>query len=153
MDNITSFLNLSLAELERLAGKLAGILQPGDTIGLSGDLGAGKSTFTRALLRALGITEDIPSPTFTLVQSYDTGHGTVYHADLYRLNDMRGLYEIGLLDDMKQGIRMVEWAEKASGFLPENTLWLKLDFTEDTAQRNLALSGNNVWAARLKNMQ
>ncbi len=153
MDNITSFLNLSLAELERLAGKLAGILQPGDTIGLSGDLGAGKSTFTRALLRALGITEDIPSPTFTLVQSYDTGHGTVYHADLYRLNDMRGLYEIGLLDDMKQGIRMVEWAEKASGFLPENTLWLKLDFTEDTTQRNLALSGNNVWAARLKNMQ
>jgi tRNA A37 threonylcarbamoyladenosine biosynthesis protein TsaE len=57
------------------------------------------------------------------------------------LNDMRGLYEIGLLDDMKQGIRMVEWAEKASGFLPENTLWLKLDFTEDTTQRNLALSG------------
>ncbi|TAH32261.1 MAG: tRNA (adenosine(37)-N6)-threonylcarbamoyltransferase complex ATPase subunit type 1 TsaE [Alphaproteobacteria bacterium] len=153
MDNITSFSNLSLAELESLAARLGAILRAGDTIGLSGDLGAGKSTFTRALLRALGITEDIPSPTFTLVQSYETPKGAVYHADLYRLNDPRALYEIGLLDDMDANIRIVEWAEKAGGMLPDNALWLKLDFTDNTEQRNLTASFNQDWAARLKNIQ
>ena len=76
-----------LAATEAIAVRLAPELRRGDTLALQGPLGAGKTTFARALLRALGIKEDVPSPTFTLLQTYDAPHFTVYHFDLYRLKN------------------------------------------------------------------
>jgi tRNA threonylcarbamoyladenosine biosynthesis protein TsaE len=96
-------------------GELAGMLRSGDIVSLEGDLGAGKSALARATIRALaGDPElEVPSPTFALVQPYDTLKGPVLHADLYRLGDPAEADELGLLDNAT-GIVLIEWAERAS---------------------------------------
>lgn len=95
--------------------ELAGMLRPGDIVSLEGDLGAGKSALARATIRALaGDPElEVPSPTFALVQPYDTPKGPALHADLYRLGDAAEADELGLLDNAT-GIVLVEWAERAA---------------------------------------
>ena len=99
----------NLAETERLAAALAVLVRPGDAILLEGDLGAGKTAFARAFLRALtgDAALDVPSPTFTLVQSYDTPKGPVHHYDLWRLTDHRAMAELGW-DDATDDIVLVE---------------------------------------------
>ncbi|HEX4178589.1 MAG TPA: tRNA (adenosine(37)-N6)-threonylcarbamoyltransferase complex ATPase subunit type 1 TsaE, partial [Rhizomicrobium sp.] len=87
----------------RLGASIAGGLRAGDAVALWGDLGAGKTTLARAILNALGVTEDVPSPTFTLVQSYDT-HPPVSHYDLYRLKSSRELEELGFDDALTDGV-------------------------------------------------
>ena len=93
---------------------LARTLQPGDIVVLEGDLGAGKTALARAVIRTLAgdATMDVPSPTFALVQPYDTARGPVLHADLYRLGDPREVDELGLVDN-PEAIVLVEWAERA----------------------------------------
>lgn len=96
-------------------GELAALLRPGDIVSLEGELGAGKSALARATIRALADDPDleIPSPTFALVQPYDTRRGPVLHADLYRLGDAAEADELGLLDT-PDAIVLVEWAERAA---------------------------------------
>lgn len=98
--------------------ELAAMLVPGDLIVLNGDLGAGKTALARAVIRTLAgdATMDVPSPTFALVQPYDTVIGPVLHADLYRLGDPREIDELGLLDN-PAAIVLVEWAERAPELL------------------------------------
>ncbi len=144
--------NLTQDNLEILAQNLSALIQGGDTIALYGDLGAGKSTFARAFLRALGITEDIPSPTFTLVQTYDTPRFTAHHADLYRLSDPSEVVELGIADPMPDAVRLIEWPDKAVNLLPQDSLWLCLGFTENMEHRNLTVHGNADWAQRLRNI-
>ena len=98
----------------RLGAELAATLAPGDLIILEGDLGAGKTALARAVIRTLAgdPTLDVPSPTFALVQPYDTPRGPVLHADLYRLGDPREVDELGLLDN-PDAIVLVEWAERS----------------------------------------
>ncbi|TWF46647.1 tRNA (adenosine(37)-N6)-threonylcarbamoyltransferase complex ATPase subunit type 1 TsaE [Neorhizobium alkalisoli] len=107
---------------------LALALKIGDCLALSGDLGAGKSTLARALLRALAEDDDleVPSPTFTLVQTYDLRIAAA-HFDLYRLSDSSELDELGFDEALSNGICLVEWPEMADGLLPANTIWLKLE--------------------------
>lgn len=95
--------------------ELAALLRPGDIVSLEGELGAGKSALARATIRALADDPDleIPSPTFALVQPYDTRRGPVLHADLYRLGDAAEADELGLLDT-PEAIVLVEWAERAA---------------------------------------
>lgn len=92
---------------------------------LEGPLGAGKTTLARDILRALGITGDVPSPTFTLLQTYDTARFPVYHFDLYRLKHESELDELGW-DDITDGVTLVEWPEKAGVRLPKDRLTLRL---------------------------
>ncbi|KQT44309.1 hypothetical protein ASG47_17300 [Devosia sp. Leaf420] len=94
--------------------ELAGMLRPGDIVSLEGELGAGKSALARATIRALAKDADleVPSPTFALVQPYETPAGPVLHADLYRLGDAAEADELGLLDT-DNGVVFVEWAERA----------------------------------------
>lgn len=111
----------------RLGEDLAMALRPGDVLALHGDLGAGKSTLARAMIRALAddAALDVPSPTFTLVQSYDT-RVPIHHFDLYRLSSADELEELGFPDILKDGAALVEWPERAGDRLPDTTITVEL---------------------------
>lgn len=135
-------------ETARIAGLIAAALRPGDIILLSGPIGAGKSHVARSMLRALGVTEDIPSPTFTLVQTYDTTLGEVWHADLYRLSNTDELHEIGLDDALGQDTCLVEWPDRLEQ-QPEQALMLHLR-ANDTAHEMTLSSLDTAWPSRLE---
>ncbi|MBR0557627.1 tRNA (adenosine(37)-N6)-threonylcarbamoyltransferase complex ATPase subunit type 1 TsaE [Ciceribacter sp. L1K23] len=127
---------------------LALLVKPGDCIALSGDLGAGKSTLARALIRAVADDPmlDVPSPTFTLVQSYDV-RIPLYHLDLYRLTHVSELDELGLDEALEDGVVLVEWPDRAAGALPATTLWMEL--THQAEGRRLDISGPSQKLDRL----
>ncbi len=111
-------------DTEKLAQELAVKLSAGDVVLLSGDLGAGKTVFARALIRALSNDPhlDVPSPTFTLAQTYDTPRGTIWHFDLYRIEDEEEIYELGWEDALSEGIVLVEWPERLGSLAPPDAL-------------------------------
>ena len=136
----------SLAATEALAATVAAMARAGDVILLAGPLGAGKSTFARAFLRAASDDPalEVPSPTFTLVQSYDTPIGTVNHFDLWRLDGPGGIAEFGW-QEAQDGITLVEWPDRLGPLCPEDALSLTLHINGDETRRAL-LSG---WPDRL----
>lgn len=121
--------------------ELALLLAPGDIVSLEGELGAGKSALARATIRALaGDPElDVPSPTFALVQPYDTPRGPVLHADLYRLGDAAEADELGLLDNAS-AVVLVEWAERAAHVADAATIVIALSIPPGGSGRNLVLT-------------
>ncbi|WP_180899579.1 tRNA (adenosine(37)-N6)-threonylcarbamoyltransferase complex ATPase subunit type 1 TsaE [Martelella soudanensis] len=125
------------------AGRLAPLLIAGDCLLLDGDLGMGKSTFARALIRArLGDPAlEVPSPTFTLVQIYD-GAPPLWHFDLYRLSDPDELIELGIDEALAEAISLIEWPDRGEGVLPRDAL--RLTFAEEGAGRRVRLSGRRV---------
>jgi tRNA threonylcarbamoyladenosine biosynthesis protein TsaE len=127
---------------------LARALRPGDAITLAGDLGAGKTTLVRATLRALGIAEHVPSPTFTLVQHYDAPALPIDHFDLYRLGCEAELEQLGLEDSLAGGVALIEWPERAASRLPSASLRIELELTGPQSRRAV-LRGPPEWAARL----
>ncbi len=118
--------------------ELAKVLKPGDVVSLRGDLGAGKTALARAVIRALaGDPElEVPSPTFAIIQPYDTPIGPVLHADLYRLADASEADELGLLDD-PEAVVLVEWAERAPQVLDAVTVTVTLDIPPGGAGRRV----------------
>ena len=120
----------------RFGAELATSLKPGDIVSLEGDLGAGKTALARAVIRALADDPalEVPSPTFALVQPYDTHRGPVLHADLYRLAHASDVDELGLLDD-PETIVLVEWAERAPQVLDAVTITVHLDIPPGAAGR------------------
>ena len=117
----------SPAETDQFARRLGEILAPGDVLLLQGDVGAGKTHFARALIRSiLRCPEDIPSPTFTLVQTYDTSLGEVWHADLYRLTSPDEIEELGLIDAFDHAISLIEWPDRLGELAPLGALWIDL---------------------------
>ncbi len=115
------------AATEALGAELAATLRPGDLVILEGDLGAGKTALARAIIRTLAADPalDVPSPTFALVQPYDTPQGPVLHADLYRLGDPREVDELGLLDN-PDAIVLVEWAARSPEIVAAATVTVAL---------------------------
>jgi tRNA threonylcarbamoyl adenosine modification protein YjeE len=134
-----------MAATARLGARIAAGLSIGDTVALSGDLGAGKTTLARAILQALDVGERVPSPTFTLVQSYDTPKLVVRHYDLYRLEDPREMDELGLDEALDEGVALIEWPEHAGNRLPPDRLHIHLE-TITGDQREARMQGPSRWA-------
>jgi len=128
------------AATDALGAELASQLKPGDLLLLLGDLGAGKTALARAIIRTLsGDPElDVPSPTFALVQPYDSPRGAILHADLYRLGDPREVDELGLLDN-PDAIVLVEWPERAPELFAAATLIIELAIPPDGEGRTVSV--------------
>ena len=130
-----------------LGALIARVLQAGDAVCLSGPLGAGKSTLARGLIRALtGSDEDAPSPTFTLVQFYETGEFPLAHFDLYRLDRPDEVFELGLDEALDNGAAVIEWAEKLGHHLPADRLDIELVI--DGEMRRARLTPHGAWEER-----
>ena len=130
----------------RLGAGIARKLETGDAVALWGELGAGKTTLARAILTALGVTDDVPSPTFTLVQSYDT-KPRIAHFDLYRLKSPREMDELGFDDALLEGAALVEWPERAPEVLPADALHVRLK--QEDGLRQARLTGPARWESLL----
>lgn len=127
----------SLADLQRFAETLAPVLRPGDVVALNGPLGAGKTTFSKALGQALGLTEPVTSPTFVLMHEYHTGPYPILHADLYRLGEENAeslSEELCSIIDAQDTLLLVEWACYASFLDAETTIAIDLRFSEHDNQ-------------------
>jgi len=138
-----------LAATQAFGSRIAAGLEAGDAVALRGDLGAGKTTLARAILRGLGVTEDVPSPTFTLVQLYEAPRLTVRHYDLYRIERPDEMDELGLDDALAEGAALIEWPERAGGRLPADMLCIALAAT-GPGSRAATLNGPAKWASRFE---
>lgn len=146
----------SEAATAALAAALAPCLRAGDALLLDGPLGAGKTSFARALIRRLaGPGTEVPSPTFNLVLTYNLPGGvTLWHFDLYRINDPREIDELGLEDALADGISLIEWPDRLGAEAPADALTLRLRPDAAGATARLAeLDGNEAWADRLQDME
>ncbi len=130
-----------------LAGRLAAQAQRGDVYALFGDLGAGKTSFARAFINALpGGPEDVPSPTFTLVQTYRRGALEIWHVDLYRLGGPEESLELGMEEGYDQAAMLIEWPERLGALLPETRLDLAFAYATDGGRR-ATLTPRGAWRA------
>jgi tRNA threonylcarbamoyladenosine biosynthesis protein TsaE len=137
------------AATEALGRRLADAARPSDVIALHGPLGSGKTTLARAFIRRLTAPgEEVPSPTFTLVQTYPTPRGTIWHFDLFRLGGQDEALELGIEEAFAEGIVLIEWPERLGDLLPANRLDLRLAVTADGDARSAALGGS-AWSDRL----
>ena len=140
-------------ETADLAARLGARLRPGDILLLEGEIGSGKTHFARSLIQSLmSVPEDIPSPTFTLVQAYETDSSEIWHCDLYRLSAVEEIEELGLTEAFDTAICLVEWPDKLGPLTPETAL--KLTFKTDSESmdsRHLTLSWNDPkWSPKLE---
>lgn len=117
-----------------LAANVAAMAKAGDVFTLDAPLGAGKSVFARAFIQSLlGAEAEVPSPTFTLVQTYEADKATIWHFDLYRLQDADEVFELGW-EEAQSGIMLVEWASKAGPYLPPHARAITIDITGETTR-------------------
>lgn len=146
------FISTSLEDTNALARRMANAITAPAVLLLEGDIGAGKSAFARAFIRAAGVTEqDIPSPTFTLVQTYETSEQEIWHSDLYRLTHTDEVEELGLLAAFDTAICLVEWPEKLGEDTPENALHIAFSPKGDENSREITLSSAHPrWAKLLE---
>ena len=144
-----------------LARRLAALARGGDVIALSGDLGTGKTAFARAFINALprpagapggGEPEEVPSPTFTLLQIYERAPAPVWHFDLYRLERPEEIHELGLEEALQLAISLIEWPERLGPLLPAERLDLSLEFAASPGARRARLSAAGDWAGRLETL-
>ncbi len=143
MDYITR----SAAETERLGAALAERLLPGDVVAFYGDLGAGKTAFTRGLARGLGINEPVTSPTYTIVNEYPQGRIPLFHFDMFRLHDADELFDLGWEDYLgRGGVCAVEWSENVSEALEDPITVTICKHPEDENLRTITITGGQAYA-------
>ncbi|MGA8943266.1 MAG: tRNA (adenosine(37)-N6)-threonylcarbamoyltransferase complex ATPase subunit type 1 TsaE [Thermoactinomyces sp.] len=120
-------------ETKELARKIASYLKPGDVLALEGDLGAGKTTFTKGIAEGLGISDPVDSPTFTIIKEYE-GELPLFHMDMYRIDSPDE--ELGLEEYFYgEGVCLIEWASRIKSLLPETTLWLVFSVQPDQSRQ------------------
>lgn len=150
-----SNLKIHLADAEataNLASILAQNVQSGDTVLLLGEVGAGKTHFARSFIKSLlTVDEDVPSPTFTLVQTYDTVIGEVWHSDLYRLSAEQEIEELGLFDAMIEAVCLIEWPDRLGSYTPTDALHIELTPSSTLDSRVLIAQWDDPkWSAKTK---
>ena len=131
------------------AARVSALAATRDIIALKGDLGAGKTSFARAFIRARGGIEEVPSPTFTLVQVYELGAAAIWHFDLYRIKSPEEAWELGIEDAFSEGISLIEWPERLGPLLPPHRLEIELLFGDRPEARRAVLDPGEGWQARL----
>ena len=140
----------NLAATQALGAALAGMLRRGDVVALNGPLGAGKTALARSIIGALGVEDEVPSPTFTLVQTYPVAgrdFEAVWHFDLYRLETPDDVWELDIEDAFETGVSLIEWPDKGGANLPDHRLDITLSVEGEA--RRVTLTGNNIWADRV----
>lgn len=152
MQNCTSTITFATeADTAAFAHALGQILQPGDTVLLEGDIGAGKTYLARQLIQRLQTTpEHVPSPTFTLVQTYETVAGLLWHADLYRLSDPDECFELGLIDAFDDAICLIEWPDRLGDLAPSSALHMSLTAQSDETRQAVLQWTDTKWTDPLK---
>ena len=139
------YLTKSEAETEALGARLAEQLEPGGVVAFTGDLGAGKTAFTRGLARGLGITERVTSPTFTVVNEYEGGRLPLFHFDMYRLGSSEELFGIGWEDYLARGgVCAVEWSENVEDALEEDAVRVDIRRGDGEDWRVIAIEGGEL---------
>lgn len=139
-------------DMRVLAVRLAEIIKVGDVLALYGVLGAGKTVFARALVNAVApAEEEVPSPTFTLVQVYDAQVPAIWHFDLYRLEKQQDVLELGWDDARRGAVAVVEWPERLGSLLPKDRLDISIDFVADSeTAREVTFTPHGKWVGRQK---
>ena len=140
----------SLATTSAIAACLAGVTRRGDLIVLAGDMGTGKTAFAKGFGEAMGVTEPITSPTFTLIHSYPAGRVTLHHADIYRLSTHHEVADLALAELLESdGIVLIEWGDVVAGSLGDHVL-VRLEFDEanDDARDIVVSATGRSWAVR-----
>jgi tRNA threonylcarbamoyladenosine biosynthesis protein TsaE len=137
---LTELLSSSFKETLDFGLKIGKVLKPGDIVALSGDLGAGKTSISKGIAKALGIEEEITSPTYTIVSEYE-GTIPLYHMDMYRIDGIEEFELLGV-DELLfgQGVSLIEWSERISEYLPDDCKSLKISILEN-GQRKITLEG------------
>lgn len=142
-----------------LGGRLFACARSGDVITLAGDLGVGKTVLARGFVRAgaapNGIDDegfDVPSPTFTLVQVYETKKAAIWHFDLYRLEEASEVWELGWEEALDEGISLVEWPDRAGNLLPAGCLEVEIRHTSTKGEREIILTAGKGWEDRIKDV-
>jgi tRNA threonylcarbamoyladenosine biosynthesis protein TsaE len=137
-----------------IGAALAPLLERGDAVALTGELGAGKTTFVQGLARGLGFAGTVVSPTFTLVREYRGGRLPVFHADVYRLDRVQDVVDLALEEEAEEGVLLVEWGDVVGALLPEGHLVVELTVASDGEGREVVLSADGVpWAARWPSLE
>jgi tRNA threonylcarbamoyladenosine biosynthesis protein TsaE len=132
---------ISIGELESFGKKTSHLLTPGCPLLLYGDLGVGKTTFARSIIRAMcPYLEHIPSPSFPLMLPYETTRGTLWHCDLYRISHPSEIEPLGLRELMATSLCLIEWPERLGPFMPPSSWSARLSFTDQETQRKIVLS-------------
>lgn len=124
----------SLQETEQLATKIAGAINGGEVILLNGNLGAGKTTFTKGFAKALGVTKTVVSPTFTIIKEYEGDRLTLYHIDMYRIEDEDEIYELGIEELYRpDSVTVIEWSKMEE--LPEKVITINVEVMGETTRK------------------
>ena len=135
------FITNSPEETVKIGAAIGKIIPAGTVLAYRGDLGAGKTAFTRGLARGLGISDRVTSPTFTIVNEYEGGRLPLFHFDMYRLGSSDELFDIGWEDYLSRGgVCAVEWSENVMDALPEDTVWVRIAREGDTG-RSITIKG------------
>ena len=132
---MTEFISKSEQDTIEFASKIASKLQAKDIVVLSGELGCGKTKFVQGILKYFGLENEISSPTFTIVNEYDTLHFPIYHFDVYRLSDIDEFYAMGGEEYFEKGLCLIEWGEIIQDALPDS--YIKITFQKDNGNENI----------------
>lgn len=151
IEDSTIFSLPDLAATKALASAIARFAEGGEAIALIGDLGVGKTAFSRFFIQSLTSPEtEVVSPTFTLLQTYETGRYSLWHFDLYRLQSAQEVIELGLDEAFDKGVSLIEWPEIIEHWLPKHRLAVQLQFGEGEEQRVAVLKGEGHWKEKLQ---
>lgn len=150
----SEFENLNLARMQKFADALSKHLKQGDCLLLNGDLGAGKTQFSKFLIQALVKDKiDVPSPTFTIVQTYDSDDLEIWHFDLYRIGDVDELEEIGWFEDIKNRLSLVEWPDRLGTYAPKNALEVSISIQENDLRCVRLSTSDQKWDQHVKDIK